>query len=356
MTTQSESDMADQQSETRKALWIVLGVLAVVAVIPVLLALGGAAVYFMARSRVAAQKPSGLPEEYDYAIEKLQIVDPSQIGYEEAATIEVTLTTPRGLAVGRDDRVYVAGDQKLVVFGSDGARLSEAALGGAPRALTAAADGTLYVAMRDHIEVCSPAGERQARWEGLGAKALLTSVAVAEKDVFAADAGNRVVVRYDTAGKLLGRIGRKDPKRNIPGILVPSPYFDVAVGHEGLLWVANPGRRRIELYTFDGDLEVWWGKAGIALERFSGCCNPSHFALLPDRGVVTSEKGLVRVKVHDGDGTFRTVVGAAPDAFDEGAVGLDVATDSKGRILVLDPGARRVRIFTRKASDERDGF
>jgi len=165
-----------------------------------------------------------------------------------------------------------------------------------------------------------------------------------------ADAGNRVVVRYDTQGKLLGRIGRRDRERNIPGILVPSPYFDVAVGTEGLLWVTNPGRLRMEAYTFDGDLEVSWGTSSFAIDGFCGCCNPTHFALFRDGRVVTSEKGLPRVKLYDEAGRFKSVV-AAPKSFDIEARGLDLGVDSAERVLVLDPSASQVRIFTRKAAE-----
>ena len=52
--------------------------------------------------------------------------------------------------------------------------------------------------------------------------------------VFAADSGNRVVLRYDRSGKLLGRIGEKNKDRDIPGFVIPSPYLDVEIA---------PGRR-----------------------------------------------------------------------------------------------------------------
>ena len=33
-------------------------------------------------------------------------------------------------------------------------------------------------------------------------------------------------------GKLIGRLGEKNPDKNIPGFIIPSPYFDVAVDQE----------------------------------------------------------------------------------------------------------------------------
>ena len=342
--------MSDQQTETRKAVKIVAIVMVVTVVLSALLVVGGMVVYRRMRAKAMSSPPSGLGPQFSYNAAALQIVPPHLIAYEETASVKLSFTEAHGIALGPDDRLHVAGDRAIAVFGKDGRRGSDVALDGAPQAVAVAVpDGTLYIAMADHVEVYGGDGKRTAKWEGLGPKALLTAIAVAEKDVFVADAGNREAVRYDTAGKLLGRIGKKDPKRHVPGFIVPSPYFDLAVGPDGMLWVANPGRRRIEAYTFDGDLEYSWGKSAVAVTGFSGCCNPTHIAFFRDGRVVTSEKGAVRVKVSDGTGTLQHVVGAAPDAFGAEATGLDLAIDSSERIYVLDPKAKRVRIFTRKA-------
>ena len=117
-------------------------------------------------------------------------------------------------------------------------------------------------------------GARAARWESPDPKTWFTGLAAGEKDVFAADAGKLVVLRYDRSGKIVGRIGRKDADRNVPGFIVPSPFLDVIIHRDGLLRVNNPGRHQVEAYTFDGDLEGAWGKPTAAIEGFCGCCNP----------------------------------------------------------------------------------
>jgi hypothetical protein len=297
--------------------------------------------------RTSRQQASGLGKDFTYDLTEFRKVDPKLIEYDEAGTIETGLREPRGLAVDAQDKVYVAGDEAVLVFGSGGTRQAELAVGGQPRCLAVAADGTLYVGMKDHVEVFDPKGARKAAWKSLGEKAVLTSIAASEGNVFVADAGNRVAVRYDPSGKPLGLIGKKDEKRNVPGFIIPSPHFDLAMGREGLLWVVNPGRHKLQAYTADGDLEASWGKPSPAIEGFSGCCNPTDFALLPDGRFVTSEKVLPRVKVYTAEGHFECVV-AGPDQFSKQAEGLDLAVDSKGRILVLDPAAKKVRIFTRK--------
>ena len=88
----------------------------------------------------------------------------------------------------------------------------------------------------------------------------------------------------------------------------------------------------------------------MTVDGFSGCCNPSHAAVLQDGSFVTAEKGLVRVKIHNRAGEFVCLV-AAPDQFDKGTVGLDLAVDSNGRIHVLDPKRKQVRIFEKMEDD-----
>lgn len=298
---------------------------------------------------MAAQKSSGLGPEFTYDLGPLRQVDPALVHYAEAAKIETGMDRPRGLAAGPDGGCIVAGDKVVRRLGKDGKRGAEFALDAEPHAVAAGEDGAVYVALKDHVEVFDAAGRRQAAWEKAGPKAYLTGIAVGESDVFVADAGDRIVLRHDTAGRLVNRIGDPDEARQVPGFIIPSPYFDLALGREGMLWIADPGRRRVESYTYDGAFQFAWGKASMKIEGFCGCCNPTHLAALPDGRFVTSEKGLPRVKVYGREGAFESVV-AAPADFDEGAVGLDLAVDAAGRILVLDPSRRQVRAFVRKSA------
>jgi len=287
-----------------------------------------------------------LPAEFTYDLSELAKVDPNLIHYEEVAAIATGMDEPRGIVIGAEGRLFVAGDKCVRCFGPDGKAAAEFAAA-EPLRVAVAPAGTIYTAMTDHVEVFDPQGKRTAAWKSEGQKPVITCVAAGDNDVFVADAAACLVYRYNWAGELICRIGGEDAAKKIPGIVVPSPYFDVAVGPQGTLWVANPGRRRVERYTFDGNLVSAWGKASPKTEGFCGCCNPTHIAALPDGGLVTSEKGLARVKTYTAQGELVSVV-APPAAFAAGTVGLDVAADSRGRILVLDPVARKVRVFVKK--------
>jgi hypothetical protein len=306
------------------------------------------------------RKGSGLSKEYTYDIAKLARVDPNLILYEESAgPIETGFSDSHNIAIDSDGSIYVAGDQAIRIFSQSGDLRDEIILAEAPRCLAVDVDGVIYIGMKDHVELYDAQGQRQASWDRLGPDAILTSIAVTKDDVLVADAGNRVVICYDKTGRLVNTIGKKDPERHIPGFVVPSPYFDLAVSGDGLLRVVNPGRLRIDAYTLDGDFEFSWGKPSVDIDGFCGCCNPVNIAVLPDGGFVTCEKGLVRVKVYDSDGRFEGVV-AAPNQLVEGGQhkicefpeqcqegGFDVAVDTSGRVFVLDTMKNVVRTFAK---------
>lgn len=330
---------------------ILIGVLIALAIVTAVVAL--------VRLDTTGKKGSGLGKEYLYEIDAK--IDPNLILYEESAQpISTGFTDSYGIALDSQGSIYIAGDKAIRVFTGSGNLLDEIELTDVPRCLTTAGDGRIYVGMKNHVEVYNDDGKRLATWESLGNDAVLTSIAVSKNDVFVADAGNRIVLRYDTAGKLINRIGKKDKERNIPGFVIPSPYFDLAVGRDGLLRVVNPGRLRIEAYTFDGDLEFFWGKfSNVDVKGFCGCCNPANFAILDDESFVTCEKGLTRVKIYDAEGTFVGVVAGTEQLIESGtaricyfpeqckAGGFDVAVDAAGQIFVLDTIKNVVRIFTK---------
>jgi hypothetical protein len=200
-------------------------------------------------------------------------------------------------------------------------------------------------------------GATKSVWDDLGERSYITSIAVDEDEAYVADAGQRVVFRFDRSGQLLGRIGEADAARDILGFVVPSPYFDVAFDDEGSLWVVNPGRLGLENYRSNGDLVTSWYRSSMAVEGFCGCYNPLHIAFRKDGSLVTGEKGLARVKIYGVGGTFAGLV-AGPDSFpdanvvsrDERTPIQDLAVDARDRVLVLDPYDKAVRIFEERES------
>jgi len=294
---------------------------------------------------------------FAYDVGRLRKTDPKFVHYEQIGQFRSPYPEPRRITAGPADRFYLAAGNYVSVVDRDGARVSELALSDKARCVAVAGDGTIYAGLKDHVEVFDHKGQHLAAWASLGKRAWLSGLAVGDKDVFAADSGNRVVLRYDKSGKLIGRIGEKNKDRNVPGLVLPSPYLDVELAPDGLLRVNNTGRHRIEAYTVEGDLEFFWGKASSAIDGFCGCCNPIGLALLPDGRYVTCEKGLPRVKIYSKEGAFECVV-AGTESFSENwqkcspsdctTGGLDAAVGAGGRIYILDVVEANVRIMARK--------
>ncbi len=263
----------------------------------------------------------------------------------EELTVPLEEGEPRALAVGPDGLIHVAVGSERLVLDERGDIVQRHACSGPVTAMAFDGSGTLYLAVDEHLEVLSPDGETQ-RWASLGEGALPSSVAVGPDAVWVADAGQRVLWRFDLEGRLQQVLGRPAAGSDDPGFVLPSPYLDLAVGSDGLLWVTNPGQLRVERWGPEGR-RGFWGAPSLEPQGFAGCCNPVHLALLPDGSLVTSEKGLSRVKVHRADGQLLAVV-AGPEDFAPEAPGMDVAVDAEGRIVVADRAQRMVRVFGRR--------
>ncbi len=289
---------------------------------------------------------------FEYDIDRFKVSDPSLVHFSEVGRIPLELPHVYGLAVGPEDNIYVSGDNTFFIFSRDGIHLSTFSVDESVHCLAVDNNRDVYVGMNDIVEVYDLSGTKKANWKSPSTGAIFTSIALSEKFVFVADAGNLIVWKFDKDGNLLQRIGEKDEDKDVPGFIIPSPYFDVAVDPDGFLWAADTGRHSLENYTLDGGFRTSWGEFSMDIGGFCGCCNPSHFIVLEDGSFVTSEKGIARVKVYNQIGEMVSVV-AGPDKFIEGTVGLDLAVDSDQRILILDPKQKLVRIFTKNQEQEK---
>jgi hypothetical protein len=310
---------------------------------------------------IATQRAEGAPAKstnpFAYDVSHLQKTDPKLIAYEEVALWKSPHPEAKRLSISPTGTLYVCAGNYLSALTETGTPGLEIALSEPTRCAAVSATGQIFVGLRNRIEVFDAKGQRERGWASAEKKSWFTGLTVSDTEVFVADAGMRLIRVYDFAGKELRRIGVKDAERNIPGFIIPSPFFHVALAPDGVLRVNNPGRHRMERYTVDGDFSGSWGVTSMGIEGFCGCCNPIGFALLPDGKYVTCEKGLPRVKVYSERGEFESVV-AGVETFaanakacgpsDCTAGGLDVATDAQGRIYILDLVTGDIRVMKRK--------
>jgi len=270
--------------------------------------------------------------------------------YREVRRVDTGLRVARGIAVTPDGRVYAAGDRAVHILGPSGDH-TEFAVAGEPTCIAFSPDGVLYLGLRDHVAVVEHCGTPKATWPPPGANAVITSIAVAGDAIWVADAGNREVLLCSPAGNVISRLGRHPGPDRDADLIVPSPHLDVAAAAAAGVWLANPGRHRLQLHAADGGLVCQWGRfSNTDPAGFTGCCNPADFALTPAGQFVTADKGeLARVRLFSADGQLLAMV-ADTAAFDVGGLtrlgaGLDVAADAQGRIYVLEPVRRQVLVF-----------
>lgn len=286
-------------------------------------------------------------------------IDPEMILYREIYQPRPTgFAESRFVTVDSSGVVYLAGDQSIRILNTGAGIRDIVKLNVSPFCLVSTED-RFYVGTRDSIVITDKKGNIKTTWKSLGKNAWITGMVVDNHRIFVADAGQRIVWCYDAEGNFIRRIGDKNPDKNIPGFVVPGPYFDLAMAPDGLLRVANPGNHQIEAYTVKGDREFAWGRFGNRLEDFTACCNPVSFAVLPDGNIITCEKGVARVKVYD---TFGKLKGFVADPKQLASVplsiglkteriqryGFDVAADSQGNVYILDRARNVLRSFRRK--------
>jgi DNA-binding beta-propeller fold protein YncE len=199
----------------------------------------------------------------------------------------------------------------------------------------------IYASTQGTILLLGADGRIIQEWGPYADSSVITSVTATDKLVAFADAGTRKVYIFDTGGELRKIIGAEEQ-----GFILPSHYFDAAFGTDNTLYIANTGKLRIEKWTTDGEMSGSFGESGLAPGAFCGCCNPSHFAPLPQGGFVTAEKGINRIKILDGNGNFIEFVSVNNKFM--ASVPLDVvAAADGGAIYAANPADSKLYIFKR---------
>ena len=296
--------------------------------------------------------------EFAYDVSEFEKTDPTRLIYQPATSFDTGFERVKRLTAAPGGLVLVAGDRSVKFFNASGTLRSEIKLERPPHCLCVTGPDELLIGLGNYFEVYDFNGKQKLRSPRMGEETFVTAIDAHDRTVYLADAGRREVLMCDRrSGEIIGRFGRKGQPPGAPGFVVPSPYFDLAVGRERL-HVVNPGRLRVESYTLDGRFESSWGGPGMAIDRFCGCCNPVYFALTLDGGFITSEKGLARVNIYSRDGVFQGAV-AGPDTLvhDKELAkracsdcrlggGFDVIGDESGCVFALDPYRKTVRSFT----------
>jgi sugar lactone lactonase YvrE len=253
----------------------------------------------------------------------------------------------RGLAIDARDRLYTAGDSKLVVFSLEGKLLRTWPTERPGHSVAVNAAGNVYVGQPGQLQIFDADGRLLDTWRDAERMGLVTAIGFADDSVILADANDRCLRRYDQSGTFVRNIGKES---RMKGYLIPNGCLDFVVDADGIIHACNPGKHRIERYTLDDQLLGHIGRfGGNDPAGFSGCCNPTNITLTHAGQVVVTTKAEPLAKVYTADGELLALVGEGD--FDPTCKNMDVAVDSHGRIYVADTTRLHICVFAPDESD-----
>ena len=279
---------------------------------------------------------------YAYDVEEYTHVDPKLINYRETRNFPIEGYKPTGIDVA-GGKIWICGSGVLQVILPEGVQVLKTEIGENSSCIKV--DGEdVFVGFEDHVEKFNGRGERLEAWDNPGRNCVFTSVSCDDTHVFVADAGNRRVLVYDRDGSLKGEFAGASESAAGHGFIIPSANFDLAADQTGKVWVVNPGKHAIEYYDSEGEMITFWQNSSMEIDGFTGCCNPAEIDMLPNGDFVTSEKGMVRIKIYSDRGKMKSVV-APPGKFEEEVHAPEVSVDEDGTIYALDFDRNMIRVF-----------
>lgn len=314
-----------------------------------LVALGVLVILVVVGDQLSTRKGNRPEVPFNFNLAPFKSVDDTLISFSETLQIRVAGAVPKDLAY-REGKLYLLTDKYLQVLSPRGQELQRIATGSNPLTVALGNTGNIFVGHENIIVAYNPEGEIIARANPINGNSLISSMVVTDSTILVADAGSKTVRIFNhqliQTGEFQGESGASD----LHGFILPGMQFDLAINGDGELWITNPGIHAIQNYTPTGRLRGYWRRASFGHEGFSGCCNPSYIAFLSNNNIVTSEKGLPRVKIHHVSGEFVTMV-AAPGSFEHGTKAPAIAVDGDDNIYLLDFDKGLIRFFTNNSKN-----
>ena len=125
----------------------------------------------------------------------VQDVPETAMAYTLVRTFNAGMKGLKGIAIGANDRIYLAGADGVKVLGPDGEDLLAWRTSQPAQCIAVDPDGNAYVGLRTKIEQYDVAGALLTSWglggDGRGELRTVTGISVSGPNVYVADAGNR---------------------------------------------------------------------------------------------------------------------------------------------------------------------
>jgi sugar lactone lactonase YvrE len=253
------------------------------------------------------------------------------------------------------------------------------------RALLAAWRNHQVMRLSKDGELTTVAGSGKRGFEGDGALATLakldlpSSVAVGpDGALFVADQGNRRVRRVGPDGRITTVAGTGDPgfggdggpatqaQLDSPAGQSASPSGKLAVGGDGVLYLADSGNHRVRRVGPDGLVTTVAGTGEAAFGGDGGpatqaaLSRPTDVALAPDGSLYVADTDNSCIRRIGPDAVITTAAGVCGQAGDEGDGGpatsarlqrpFGIHVDPEGRLFIADTFNHRIRVVVPAAS------
>jgi DNA-binding beta-propeller fold protein YncE len=262
-------------------------------------------------------------------------------------TRQPRLMRPRGMTVDRSGRLLIADPEQRMVHvvdvGSRRYSYLEPGPFASPVGVAVGRDDTIYVtdSVRRRVFVYGKDGKRRGTLGVVNGEPLFirpTGIAVRpDGEVIVVDTiGCNVTTIGPDGGviRVTGRRGTGEGEFNYP--------TDVALGRDGRLFVVDSMNARVQVFGKDGTFERQFGRRGNGTGDMD---KPKGIAVDSDGHVYVAEAMHDVVQVFDQDGRLLLVVGGSGQGAGQFSLPSGVYVDAADRLYVADALNARVQVF-----------
>jgi hypothetical protein len=107
--------------------------------------------------------------------------------------------------------------------------------------------------------------------------------------------------------------------------------LDFGVNSKDEILVANLGAFRVQAFDYSGKIKWAFGKRGLEINDFHGCCNPVNVTSINNGAIITVEKDPTRIKVYSKSGAKKI---AGIQELVKGCTYIPMISDSKNNIYL----------------------
>ncbi len=311
----------------------------------------GAGGYFVFKeeSKVPLGQKSSTIKRYEEG--SLHHVDEKLLKYKKVFDFQTQMKEVLGIAVHPKKGIFVCGDSGINLFSFTGKLISNIFNADSVKFMGWYEDETLIVCKGSELILMDMEGNvkktiSNPEWGVLNACVKMNEY------LYIADRSMRLIWMCNLEGEVIRKFGGDDDSENY-NFIIPGPYMDLALNGKDQLVASNPGRHQVSVYSKYGERLKTFGFPSFKHTGFCGCCNPVALTVLSSGEIVTTEKGISRVKLLNEKGDLIGVL-APPKDFraNKHAFVIDLVEGHDKKVYLLNHSTKEVFVYQRKESQD----